>query len=149
VETDWVLGADTCVVSSGDLLGKPADRQQAQEMLRQLSGRRHQVFTGVCLLRGERLLRQTGCTEVEFSTLTQAQQQAYLDTGEWQGKAGGYAIQGFASAFVCRLVGSYTNVVGLPLFETAQLLQQAGICVWQAAQGQHEGRQKKTDRNKP
>lgn len=126
----WVLGADTCVVCDGSLLGKAEDRAAARAMLAQLSGRAHQVFTGLCLLQGGRGLQQTVCTEVAFERLPDATLDAYLDSGEWQGKAGSYAIQGFAAAFVSRLTGSYTNVVGLPLFETAQLLRAAGLAYW-------------------
>lgn len=127
----WVLGADTCVEVDGVLLGKAEDAAAARIMLMQLSGRSHRVFTGLCLLRGEECLTQTVCTQVSFAPLSPACLDAYLATGEWQGKAGSYAIQGKAGAFISHLNGSYTNVVGLPLFETAQLLQQAGQAYWQ------------------
>lgn len=129
--TDWVLGADTCVVCDTALLGKPRDRTQAKQQLMRLAGRRHRVVSGVCLRKGARCLETQVTSQVRFAALDAAQLEAYLDCEEWRGKAGGYAIQGFAAAFVCELVGSYSNVVGLPLFETTQLLRQAGISCWQ------------------
>lgn len=127
----WVLAADTCVVLAESLFGKPQDRDAAAAMLMQLSARTHQVFSGVCLLQQGRCLSQTVCTEVSFEPLSAALMTAYLDTNEWRGKAGSYAIQGFAAAFVSRVNGSYSNVVGLPLCETAQLLRDAGLRYWQ------------------
>ncbi len=122
-----VLAADTVVGAGRRILGKPADREEAKRFLELLSGRRHQVHTGVALRRadgtlGTRLVSST----VAFQRLTAQQVEAYLDTGEWQGKAGGYAIQGRAEMFVRFLSGSHSNVVGLPLFETAQLLRGCG-----------------------
>lgn len=131
---DWVLGADTCVVDGAQVLGKPADRAAAHAMLARLAGTTHQVLTGVCLLRGAECHAQTVATDVTFAPLTERQIDAYLDTGEWQDKAGGYAIQGFAAAFVARIAGSHSNVVGLPLHELALLLQKAGIACWQEAE---------------
>lgn len=127
----WVLGADTSVVIHGQVLGKPADDAQAGVMLAQLAGGTHQVLTGVCLWRDGVCHAQTVTTQVTFADLSPAQIDAYLDTGEWRGKAGGYAVQGFAAAFVAHLDGSYSNVVGLPLYETAVLLARAGIAFWQ------------------
>ena len=122
-----VLAADTVVGVGRRILGKPADREEARRFLELLSGRRHQVHTGVALRRadgttGTRLVTSV----VAFQRLTAQQVEAYLDTGEWQGKAGGYAIQGRAEMFVRFLSGSHSNVVGLPLFETAQLLRGCG-----------------------
>jgi septum formation protein len=122
-----VLAADTVVAAGRRILGKPDTREQAQACLALLSGRRHRVITVVVLQgpgdrRSERLVEST----VAFARLTDRQLQAYLDSGEWQGKAGGYAIQGRAAVFVRFLSGSYSNVMGLPLFETAQLLRGIG-----------------------
>jgi septum formation protein len=116
-----VLGADTSVVLDGVILGKPEDQAHAVEMLRQLSGRTHQVFTGIAVSDGE-TRSLLSISHVSFRVLDQAECLAYWQTGEPQGKAGGYAIQGRAAAFIQRLEGSYSGVMGLPLYETAQLL---------------------------
>jgi septum formation protein len=124
----WTLGADTVVAVGRRILGSAATREEAAASLALLSGRAHRVTTAVHLLgpagtRAERAVE----TRVTMQRLTAAQIEAYLDTGEWQGKAGGYAIQGRAGAFVRALSGSYTAVVGLPLHETAQLLRGCGL----------------------
>ncbi len=124
---DFVLAADTVVAVGRRILPKAETADQARRCLDLLSGRRHHVLTAVVLVtpegaRSERLSE----TSVIFARLTDAQKAAYVEGGEWQGKAGGYAIQGFASAFVRALSGSYSGVVGLPLFETAQLLRGRG-----------------------
>ena len=110
-----VLGADTTVVVEGDILGKPANDAEAGAMLRRLSGRGHQVLTGVCLRRGERCLAGVETTEVWFDPLREAEIAAYVASGEPRDKAGAYAIQGRAARFIPRINGSYSNVVGLPL----------------------------------
>jgi septum formation protein len=122
-----VLAADTVVAVGRRLLGKPADVAEAARFLSLLSGRRHRVMTGICLIRpgGQRSTRLV-TTILAFQRLTQAQIEDYLATGEWRGAAGGYQIQQRAEAFVRFLSGSHSNVVGLPLFETAQLLRGAG-----------------------
>ncbi|MFT8243270.1 Maf family protein [Roseomonas sp. BN140053] len=122
-----VLSADTVVGVGRRILGKPADEAEARRFLQLLSGRRHRVYTGVCLLapggvRRERLVT----TILAFQRLTEDQITAYLASGEWRGCAGGYSIQGRAEAFVRSLSGSHSNVVGLPMFETAQLLRGVG-----------------------
>ncbi len=124
----FVLSADTVVSVGRRILPKAETEPQARACLELLSGRRHHVFSAVVLVgpdgaRSERLSE----TSVAFVRLTAAQTEAYLQSGEWQGKAGGYAIQGFAAAFVRALSGSYSGVVGLPLFETAQLLRGRGV----------------------
>lgn len=119
-----VLAADTTVTIGGRILGKPADRDEAFAMWQHLSGQTHQVLTGVAVACGDRLFSSVVATSVQMLPLTVAQMQAYWDTGEPLGKAGGYAIQGRAAAFIPRIEGSYSNVVGLPLVETLQLLQQ-------------------------
>ena len=133
-----VLGADTAVSVDGRILGKPATRDEAVAMLSLLSGREHQVLTGVALLQGGRLDTAQSATTVVFRPVTVAEMRRYWDTGEPRDKAGGYAIQGLAAAFVERIEGSYSGVVGLPLFETARLLQDSGISGWQQDPPDHE-----------
>jgi septum formation protein len=123
----YVLAADTVVAAGRRILPKAESEEQARRCLALLSGRRHRVMTAVVLLapdgrRGTRLVQSV----VGFARLTERQIGAYLASGEWQGKAGGYAAQGRAAAFIRFLSGSYSNVVGLPLFETAQLLRGLG-----------------------
>jgi len=122
-----VLAADTVVGVGRRILGKPADAAEARRFLELLSGRRHHVYTGVALRTPEGLERtRLVDTILTFQRLTDQQIAGYLDGDEWQGKAGGYAIQGHAEVFVRFLAGSHSNVVGLPLFETAQLLRGVG-----------------------
>lgn len=122
-----VLGSDTSVVFQGQILGKPKNEAHAVEMLMQLSGQAHQVMTGVAVCQGDRLQSVLSITEVRFRPLTRQECHAYWVTGEPEDKAGGYAIQGMAAIFVESVSGSYSNVVGLPLFETAELLKQYDI----------------------
>jgi len=122
-----VLGSDTSVVFQGQILGKPKSEAHAVEMLMQLSGQTHQVMTGVAVCQGDRLQSVLSITEVKFRPLTRQECHAYWVTGEPEDKAGGYAIQGMAAIFVESVSGSYSNVVGLPLFETAELLKQYDI----------------------
>jgi len=122
-----VLGSDTSVVFQGQILGKPKNEAHAVEMLMQLSGQTHQVMTGVAVCQGDRLQSVLSITEVKFRPLTRQECHAYWVTGEPEDKAGGYAIQGMAAIFVESVSGSYSNVVGLPLFETAELLKQYDI----------------------
>mgnify|MGYP000069375349 CR=1 FL=1 len=126
-----VLGADTSVVLDGVILGKPLDRSDAQQMLRQLSGRQHQVLTAVALATADSCVSRLVTSRVSLRTISEAEIQAYWDTGEPQDKAGGYAIQGLAAIFVRAVHGSYSAVVGLPLCETAELLAAANIPCWQ------------------
>jgi septum formation protein len=126
-----VLGADTAVVIDGEMLGKPADRGAALRMLARLSGRTHQVLTAVALVGPHGSAQRLSQNAVSFRTLTEAECAAYWDTGEPRDKAGGYAIQGLGAVFVSELRGSFSGVVGLPLFETAQLLDAAGVARWQ------------------
>lgn len=119
-----VLGADTIVVVDGQVLGKPVDQQDFLRMMRLLSGRQHQVYTAIALATPTLLLSDTVKTDVWFSPLTEAQMLAYWQTGEPADKAGGYGIQGLASRYIPKISGSYFAVVGLPLYETDQLLQQ-------------------------
>lgn len=124
-----VLTADTVVSAGRRILGKPADAAEATQFLLLLSGRRHRVCTAVCLSGpGFRRLRLVE-TRVAMKRLSDEELSAYLRSGEWQGKAGGYAIQGLGAALIPSIQGSYTNVVGLPLVETANLLRGAGYPV--------------------
>jgi len=125
-----VLGADTAVVIDDDLLGKPRDRADALAMLARLSGRWHQVLTAVAVASANGLQCSVSSSEVRFRTLLERECAAYWDSGEPRDKAGAYAIQGLGATFVQELRGSYSGVVGLPLFETAQLLAAAGVPVW-------------------
>ena len=122
-----VLGADTEVVLDGQVFGKPADAVDAAVMLRWLSGRTHQVMSSVWLVSAARELHALSVSEVTFGRLSDEQIQQYVAGGEPMGKAGGYAIQGRAAGFVEHLSGSYSGVMGLPLYETAQLLREFGI----------------------
>ena len=125
-----VLAADTVVGLGRRVLPKADSEEEARRCLEMLSGRRHQVATGVALrLPDGRLRQRLVLTAVAFQRLTAAQMEDYVSRGEWRGKAGGYAIQGRAECFVRFLSGSHSNVVGLPLFETAQLLRGAGWLV--------------------
>ncbi|WP_415183534.1 Maf family protein [Phaeovulum sp.] len=126
--TDEVLlCADTTVCVGRRILGKPRDAGEAAEFLWALSGRRHHVLTAVAVRAGDRVWERLVDTIVKFKPLSNAEVNAYLTSGEWQGKAGGYAIQGAAGAFIPWLQGSFTGVVGLPLAETATLLRAAGL----------------------
>jgi septum formation protein len=131
VEGDVVLAADTAVVLRGEVLGKPGGAEDARRMLRALSGSTHEVLTGVCVRRGAvRLeLAQVVSTAVRFAPLAPAAIEWYVRTGEPLDKAGAYAIQGAGGAFVLGVEGSVSNVVGLPLAETADLLRRAGLAL--------------------
>jgi len=123
----WVLGGDTTVAINGFALGKPADRAEAVSMLTQLSGQSHNVISAIALVGPQFSELKLSITEVDFDTLSQQQIAAYCDSGEPFDKAGAYGIQGYAGTFVTRLSGSYSGVVGLPLYETRLLLEQAGL----------------------
>ncbi len=118
-----VLAADTTVALDNDILAKPADRADAAAMLARLSGRRHEVFTGIALRLGARAASALSASEVEFAALDADEIRAYVESGEADDKAGAYGIQGRAGAFVAELRGSYSGVMGLPLHETARLLK--------------------------
>lgn len=121
-----VLGADTTVIADQEILGKPKDRQAAIAMLRALSGRAHDVLTAVALNDGERKIIAVSHTVVTFRSLSDAEIDGYWATGEPCDKAGGYAIQGLGAVFIEAIHGSYSGVMGLPLFETARLLNGFG-----------------------
>jgi septum formation protein len=124
-----VLAADTTVALGSEILGKPVDRADAERMLHLLSGTQHRVMTAVALRFEERFEIQLSESLVTFTQLDEARITAYVTSGEPYDKAGGYAIQGRAGAFVERLEGSYTGVMGLPLYETARLLREFGVIV--------------------
>lgn len=125
-----ILTADTTVALGRRILGKPADAAEAAAFLHALSGRRHRVITSVTVRSAGRLWERTVETIVKVKQLSNAEVNGYLASGEWQGKAGGYGIQGGFGAFIPWLQGSFTGVVGLPVAETAALLQAAGISIW-------------------
>ncbi|MEQ8193737.1 MAG: Maf family protein, partial [Rhodospirillales bacterium] len=123
-----VLAADTVVACGRRVLAKAENKTEARRFLELLSGRRHRVYGGVCIIDDKGMIRsRLVVTAVHFKRLSQDEIESYLDSGEWTGKAGAYAIQGRAAIFVRSINGSYSNVVGLPLFETAALLSAAGI----------------------
>ncbi|QYF87766.1 nucleoside triphosphate pyrophosphatase [Brevundimonas sp. PAMC22021] len=122
-----VIAADTVVAVGRRFLEKAADEAEATRFLKLLSGRNHRVFTGVGVVRGGRLASRVNETRVSFKPLSDDEIAAYVASGDWRGKAGGYGIQGPAGAFVQRIVGSHPAVMGLPLYETVQLLRGAGL----------------------
>jgi len=125
-----VLCADTTVALGRRIMGKPADAGEAASFLYALSGRRHKVITAIAVKRGTQVWTKDVQSTVAFKQLSDAEVNAYLANDDWRGKAGGYAIQGPASAFIPWINGSYTGIVGLPLAETAGLLTAAGIAIY-------------------
>ena len=129
---DVVLCADTTVALGRRILGKPADAGEAAAFLTALGGRRHQVITAVAVRRGDRVWSRESVSAVKMKRLSDAELNSYLDSGEWMGKAGGYAIQGRAGAFIPWITGSFTGIVGLPLAETVALLAAAGYPLYRS-----------------
>lgn len=125
-----LLTADTTVALGRRILGKPADAGEAAAFLWALSGRRHRVLTAIAVRRGDRIWERIVESTVRFKPLSDIEVNAYLASGEWHGKAGGYGIQGRAGAFIPWIQGSYSAVMGLPVAETATLLTSAGYPVW-------------------
>ena len=125
-DDDLVLCADTTVALGRRILGKPADTGEAAAFLLALSGRRHRVITAIALRRGDKVWVRDVVSQVRMKRLSDLELNAYLASNDWQGKAGGYAIQGPAGALIPWISGSYTGIVGLPLAETANMLQAAG-----------------------
>ncbi len=121
-----LLSADTCISLDDKILAKPSSLHHASEMLQQLSGRTHQVLTAVALYDGKSITQKLSITDVSFKRLSQQEVIDYLNTGEPMGKAGSYAIQGYAAVFIRSIKGSYSGVMGLPLYETAELLNEYG-----------------------
>jgi len=132
-DDDIVLSADTTVALGRRIMGKPADAGQAATFLWAMSGRRHRVITAVAVRRGDRLWQRDVVTAVKMKRLSEDELNAYLATGDWQGKAGAYGIQGPAGALIPWIEGSFTAVVGLPLAETAGLVQAAGYPLYRGA----------------
>ena len=122
-DTDVVVAADTIVVCDGQILGKPRDEEDACRMLRLLSGKEHQVMTGLCVLRGSQVTVCTEITNIHFRPLSDREIRAYVRTGEPMDKAGSYGIQGGAALFAEKLVGDYYNVVGLPVCTLGKILR--------------------------
>lgn len=129
-----ILGADTAVVIDGEVLGKPVDRADADRMLSRLSGATHTVLTAICLLdqAGEESVVEAA--DVTFRELASAQRAWYLDRGEWQGRAGGYAIQGSGAGFVRTIQGDQTTIIGLPIAALIDLLERRGLTPWRLSQ---------------
>ncbi len=130
---DIVLCADTTVALGRRILGKPADAAEAERFLRLMSGRRHKVITAVAVKRGDRQWLRDVQSTVRMKSLSEPEIARYLASGDWQGKAGGYGIQGAAGAFIPWISGSFTGIVGLPLAETANLLIAAGYPIYGGA----------------
>jgi septum formation protein len=126
-----VLAADTAVVLDGRILGKPKGLNDAMVMLLELSGRAHEVLTAVALRTADGIEAKVSRSTVTFRSIDRSEARAYWETGEPSDKAGAYAIQGYAAIFITDLKGSYSGVMGLPLFETAALLKAAGVMCWQ------------------
>ena len=129
---DVVLCADTTVALGRRILGKPADAGEAAQFLLALSGRRHRVITAVAVRKNDRVWERDVVSTVRMKHLSDAELNAYIASNDWQGKAGGYGIQGPAGALIPWISGSFTGIVGLPLCETAGLLQAAGVAVYGA-----------------
>lgn len=134
-----VLAADTTVVVGGNIFGKPRDREHAVYMLGELAGRAHEVLTAVALAGPHGVTERLSSSTVRFRMIAPEECTAYWETGEPRDKAGGYAIQGLGAVFVESLSGSYSAVMGLPLFETGELLRAAGIEYWDRAGSSGEG----------
>ena len=128
-----VLAADTTVVLDGEICGKPAGEADGVAMLQRLAGRSHQVLTAVALADASGVRERLSASEVRFRAISRVECVAYWASGEPRDKAGGYAIQGLGAVFIEHLSGSYSGVMGLPLFETAELLRTAGVPCWQSA----------------
>ena len=126
-EDDWVLAADTLVYLDNVALGKPRDEEDACSMLKALAGRSHEVYTGMCLKRGDICVCEYECTRVFFSELTDEEIWAYIRTGEPMDKAGAYGVQGAAGAFIPRIEGDYYNVMGLPVSRLYKMLTRHGL----------------------
>lgn len=129
-QDDVVLCADTTVALGRRILGKPRDAGEAAAFLTALGGRRHQVITAIAVRHGDRILTRASESVVKMKRLSDAELNAYLASGEWEGKAGGYGIQGLAGALIPWISGSYTGIMGLPVAETAALLTAIGYPVW-------------------
>ena len=142
---DIIIAADTVVALDDRVLGKPADGADAADMLTALSGRRHQVYTGLSVLRGDTRFTLAECTQVTFRTLSREEIGAYVATGEPLDKAGAYGIQGYGALFVEKIEGDYCNVVGLPVCRLGELLSRLGVHCMDLAAGQAQSRERIQD----
>lgn len=133
-DDEIVLSADTTVALGRRILGKPQDEKEAAQFLTLLSGRRHRVITAVAVRKGDKIWERDVVTQVKMKMLSNEELNAYLNSGDWRGKAGGYGIQGPAGALIPWISGSFTSVVGLPLAETANLLIAAGYPLYKEPQ---------------
>lgn len=124
-----IVTADTTVTIDGEVLGKPVDRDDAVRMLRRLAGQSHQVLTAIAVATGSEVKHVLSTSFVAFAPLTDDEIKRYVDSGEPMDKAGGYAVQGLAARFIVKLSGSYSGVMGLPLYETTTLLRQCGMAI--------------------
>ena len=122
-----IISADTIVVIDNEIFGKPSDADEARVMLNILKGREHKVITGVTIIYKDKIITETESTAVWFRNISEDDIDSYISTGEYQGKAGAYAIQGYASLFIERIDGDYSNVVGLPLQRLSMMLEKIGI----------------------
>lgn len=129
-DSTWVLASDTSIVLDGTVLGKPRDAKHAYSMWQSMSGRKHQVLTSLCLMSQTQCLEHLSVNEVEFHSISDSQMKAYWHSGEPQDKAGAYAIQGKAALWISHISGSYSSIMGLPLFDAGQLLEAAGFELW-------------------
>jgi len=130
-EIPWVLGADTVILFEGKIYGKPESNEEACEFLRKLSGKTHEVITSIVLYNGKKhsYASRTNKTKVTFAELSEEEIQWYADTGEWHGAAGGYRIQSLASCFIKNIEGSYSGVIGLPIFELYDILKEQNYSI--------------------
>ena len=129
-DDEVILCADTTVALGSRIMGKPSDIDEARAFLQKLSGRRHKVITAVAVKNSERVWQKDVVSIVQMKRLAPQELEGYLASGDWQGKAGGYGIQGLAGAFIPWISGSYPAIMGLPLSEAAHLLQAAGLEIW-------------------
>ncbi len=129
-DDEVILAADTTVAVGRRILGKPENADEARAFLDLLGGRRHRVYTAIAVKTADHLRTRTVESRVQMKRLSQTEREGYIATNDWQGKAGGYSIQGPAGAFIPWISGSHSAIVGLPLTETAHLLQGAGVKVW-------------------
>jgi septum formation protein len=127
----WILGADTLIVKDGKLYGKPADHKEAAAVLKKLQGTTHEVMTSVALYRGrtKTMSSRTAVTRVTFSSMSEAEIEWYVNTGDWHGAAGGYRIQGLASCFITKIEGTTSCVAGLPISTVYDMLKEQGYSI--------------------
>ncbi|MGP1432219.1 MAG: Maf family protein [Treponema sp.] len=128
INTPWIIAADTLIFSQGQPMGKPTDAEHARAMLRSYSGTSHRVITAICCYdeKLRHISTRTNSSEVFFKTLSDPEIEWFLSTGEWQGAAGGYRIQGTAACFITKINGSYSGIVGLPIYELYDILTEHG-----------------------